>query len=279
MDGIQTTKAIRELGIVVPIIAFTASIVMSAKETMLAAGMNDYMTKPIVKTELMRLLKKWIPPEKLLDLPSKTVVTREAEGHEEFWRKIEQIKDFSVSTGLESVGGQRDVYKKSLKLTILEIEKSNKNLATFLLVEDMHNFRIEVHGIKGSLASIGAMALSAEALELEIASEKMDVAFCVSNLPIFLEKLNELNLKLKEAFSVIRQWGGPIVIPPELPLIFEKMINAFPELDFVNIENEMENLDTLHLSDALKEEVDQIKDAVMVMDYDEATKKIRKLLR
>jgi HPt (histidine-containing phosphotransfer) domain-containing protein len=176
------------------------------------------------------------------------------------------------------VSDQMDIYEKSLKLTISEIKKCVRNLNNFLEAEDMHNFSIELHGMKGSLANIGAMNLSAKALELELASAKDDSAFCASNLPDFTKRLEELKVKLQEAFAEKRQNLGPIEIPPELPRIFERLKNAFDEMDFVAIDNEIENMDALNLNDALKEDTEQIKDAVQITDYESAMSVIERVL-
>ncbi|MCL2877358.1 MAG: ATP-binding protein [Acidobacteria bacterium] len=280
MNGNETTRAIRKLGITVPIIALTASADPRAKESMLAAGMNDYLSKPIIKKELINILKKWVPAEKILETRPETVVTDETtdDGHKEFWDRIEKIDGLSVSTGLSMVDGRRDVYEKTLKLLTQEMEKSDKNLIAFLRADDMNNFRIEVHGIKSALANVGAKELSAKALELENASKKMDAAFCISNLPLFLKGLNRLNANLKKAFSAISPSDIPIEIPSGLPPIFEKLINAFNEIDLVLIDKEIENLDALNPGGALKEKIEEIKDAVMMMDYDRATAYINQLL-
>ena len=281
MSGIEATKAIRELGIITPVIALTASAVVGARENMLEAGMNDYLAKPIIKTELMRMLKKWLPGEKLLDHFSETVINDNAvndESYKEFWTKIEQIEGLSMSIGLGRVEGDRDLYEKTLKLMIYEIEKSDKNLMEFLSANDMGNFCIEVHGIKGSLANIGAMNLSEKAYDLEMASNKNDIEYCVLNLPALLESLKNLNIKLKEAFLVINQSSGPIRIPPELPPVLKRLIIAFDEIDLMHINEEMEKIDALNPGGALKEEIEHIKDMVMMMNYDEAKECINKLL-
>ena len=280
MNGSETTRIIRELGITVPIIALTASADPKAKESMLAAGMDDYLSKPIIKTEFIKTLKKWIPAEKIMETRPATVVADETtdEGHKALWDTIEKIDGLSISTGLDTLEGRRDIYENTLKLLMLEIEKSDKNLTAFLAAEDMDSFRTEVHGIKGALANVGAKELTAKAFELEIASRKMDVAFCVSNLPLFLEGLNKLNVNLEKAFSTISQSDMPIEIPSGLPFIFEKLINAFHEMDLALIDKEIENLDALNPVGALREKIEEIKDAVMMMDYDGAAAHINQLL-
>jgi signal transduction histidine kinase/CheY-like chemotaxis protein/HAMP domain-containing protein/HPt (histidine-containing phosphotransfer) domain-containing protein len=284
MSGVETTKLIRELGIDIPIIALTASAVIGAKDMMLEAGMNDYLWKPIVKAELVHMLQKWIPAKKLLNPPQKApIADGTAEGgasaskeDAKFWQKIEQIEGLDRVIGLDRVEGQKDVYEKSLKLMIGEIEKSDKSLICFLMMRDMEQFCIAAHGMKGSLANIGAMELSSKALALEKASKTMDNVFCIANLPPFLDELNKLCGKLKEAFSVIDQNTNPVEIPPELPCIFNHLIDAFEEFDLPRIETEMAALDTLPLSGSLKEEVEKIKDFVMIMDYDSAKELMRK---
>ncbi|MDR2861046.1 MAG: response regulator, partial [Syntrophobacterales bacterium] len=280
MDGIETAEYIRSLGITLPIIALTANAVVGAKEMMFAAGMDDYLSKPIIKSELMYMLKKWLPAGKLLDTPVKPDAADEGEGaeHEEFWRRIEQIEGLSLSAGLDRVNGQRNIYGKMLKLIIKEIKKSDKNLSEFLAAADMSNFRIEVHGIKGALASIGAAELAAKAYDLEAASDRGDADFCGLNLPTLLEGLNNLRLNLQEAFSLLSRDDIPMEIPPELPPVFARMIDAFAEIDLVLIDTEIKNLVALNLKGALKEEVEQIIDMVKMVDYDGAKEHMQKLL-
>jgi signal transduction histidine kinase/CheY-like chemotaxis protein/HPt (histidine-containing phosphotransfer) domain-containing protein/HAMP domain-containing protein len=219
MSGVEATKLIREMGIDVPIIALTASAAIGAKDMMLEAGMNDYLWKPIEKPELIRVLQKWIPAEKLLNPQSVMLVSDEASEYEyngELWKRLEYIDGLNLSIGLNRVEWQRNVYEKSLKYMMQEIEKNDKNLNTFLAAHDMEQFSIAAHGMKGSLANIGAVRLSARAFALEKAADAKDSSLCAGNLPPFLEELNELYGKLKEAFSVICQDADPVEVPPEL---------------------------------------------------------------
>jgi two-component system, sensor histidine kinase and response regulator len=58
MDGIEATKAIRERGITIPIAAMTADAFSDSVDRAFAAGMNDYITKPIRKEHLLKILEK-----------------------------------------------------------------------------------------------------------------------------------------------------------------------------------------------------------------------------
>jgi len=60
MNGIESTKKIRELNIKVPIIAVTANALKGDREKFLAAGMNDYISKPIDNDEFIKVLKKYL---------------------------------------------------------------------------------------------------------------------------------------------------------------------------------------------------------------------------
>jgi signal transduction histidine kinase/BarA-like signal transduction histidine kinase len=63
LDGLETTRRIREReavdGTHLPIIALTASALVGDKDSCTAAGMDDYLTKPVQRRELMQLLERW----------------------------------------------------------------------------------------------------------------------------------------------------------------------------------------------------------------------------
>ena len=62
MDGVDATRAIRKLpnGQSVPILAMTANAFAEDKERCLAAGKNDFVTKPAVPDTLFAILLKWL---------------------------------------------------------------------------------------------------------------------------------------------------------------------------------------------------------------------------
>jgi two-component system sensor histidine kinase/response regulator len=77
MDGLTATRAIRLLPGMgnLPILALTANATDSDRRECLAAGMNDYVTKPIEPRQLWPALVRWLPPTN--DRPGATMVQSE----------------------------------------------------------------------------------------------------------------------------------------------------------------------------------------------------------
>ncbi len=67
MGGLEATRKIRDaesdvLNHRVPIIAVTANAMQGDREMCIDAGMDDYITKPISKEAVIKVLEKWLPP-------------------------------------------------------------------------------------------------------------------------------------------------------------------------------------------------------------------------
>jgi len=72
MDGYEATRVIRDpqsavLNHEIPIIAMTANAMQGDREKCLAAGMNDYVSKPVDAKALAEALEKWLPKEERKD--------------------------------------------------------------------------------------------------------------------------------------------------------------------------------------------------------------------
>ena len=66
MDGFDATREVRAAepeGVRVPIIAMTASVLEGERERCLAAGMDDFLTKPVDTVALERVLRRWTGPQ------------------------------------------------------------------------------------------------------------------------------------------------------------------------------------------------------------------------
>jgi len=74
MDGYESTKIIRsgdagDINTAIPIIALTANAMEGSAEECIAAGMSDYIAKPIDPQLLVEKLEKWLPAEASPEIP------------------------------------------------------------------------------------------------------------------------------------------------------------------------------------------------------------------
>lgn len=187
MDGIETLKIIMELDKYkekkVPFIAFTANAVSGMKEEFKKSGFNDFLSKPINIDRLESILVAYLPEEKLH--------TVEKEEFEAMNSKEEKVAEFDVSRlsmelvnipkGLENVGNDVEKYFKLLKVIIREGEMVIGSLSDYLDHKDIENYTISVHAVKSSMASIGAMSVSAKARALEAAGREDNFEYISEN--------------------------------------------------------------------------------------------------
>jgi CheY-like chemotaxis protein len=59
LNGIEATKALRERGVTTPIVALTADAFDEDRRACLAAGMNDFLAKPLTPAALRGVLTNW----------------------------------------------------------------------------------------------------------------------------------------------------------------------------------------------------------------------------
>ena len=66
MDGLEATQRIRQWEAAqnhtrLPIVALTANAFAEDRERCLAAGMDDFLTKPIKVPDLLATIRRWMP--------------------------------------------------------------------------------------------------------------------------------------------------------------------------------------------------------------------------
>jgi signal transduction histidine kinase/FixJ family two-component response regulator len=88
-DGIEATREIRKLPApknAVPIVALTADAIAGVREQYLAAGMDDFLSKPFDRAELLALVERWVA-----DLATDQVAAAERSSHADAALDLERI--------------------------------------------------------------------------------------------------------------------------------------------------------------------------------------------
>ncbi len=228
MDGLETTRRIREMGgrrATVPIIALSASVGGGLRETFLSAGMNDFLSKPIERRRLQTILSKWMPRHSdvaqqstrlrsetearkktdavLTGKPSTTISSFFGDRRPRTLAEMAQgIPGLDVDMGLKHVSGNQELYEELLNLASETMPAIVDGLEQAAKGNDTQRLLIEIHGAKGSLASIGAVELADQAAALEKAVEAGAAELNENMLPAFLEGLRLFGERLQELFVV-----------------------------------------------------------------------------
>lgn len=203
MDGIETVREIRSMGgkyARIVIIALSANAMSGAREMFLGAGMNDFLAKPLEREKLHAVLARWIPGAKRRGnatvmaanpLPPEPPTAPSA--------RARRVPELDVDAGLDRLDSQEDLYGELLTMTCQIMPEQLNKLLTAYADNDFARLKIEVHGLKGALGTIGAMSLSKQAAALEQACQKGDYEYCRINLPIFTAALRKFEEDLRRA--------------------------------------------------------------------------------
>jgi PAS domain S-box-containing protein len=222
LDGIETTKQIRALEgdfLKLPIIALTANAIAGMREMFLSKGFDDYLAKPIEISRLNELMEKWIPRDKRLKTESDkdSRMPSSAPGFE--------IEGVDSGAGISMTGGSEAHYLKILAMYCRDAEAALPTLAVPEGEDALRRFILTVHSLKSISASIGAAALSGEALLLEQAAKG-------NELPLIREHLAGFRENLLSMVSRIRQVLDAGVKPPrpavEAPPATASTVGASP---------------------------------------------------
>jgi CheY-like chemotaxis protein len=60
LDGLTAARILRARGVSIPIVALTANSFEDDRQACMAAGMNDFLSKPLSTTALRSVLHRWI---------------------------------------------------------------------------------------------------------------------------------------------------------------------------------------------------------------------------
>ena len=200
LDGLETTKEIHRWqessfvnGRRPVVIAMTANAMKEDQQMCLDAGMDDYLSKPVIKEKLAAALERWggaIFREKETDALEQTVSITDADSSDLpiDWKRLHQLSENNPEFELEL-----------LQIFVEDIQPHLEVIKIAIAEHDYEQLALETHQIKGSSANIGAttMHLAAEKLEqLARNQERRGTTNLISELEEFVKRIQEfLNSK------------------------------------------------------------------------------------
>jgi HPt (histidine-containing phosphotransfer) domain-containing protein len=157
MDGLEASRAIRKLHSekfkTLPIVALTAGVSKEERSNCKMAGMDDFISKPIDKTQLFQVLKKYLyPKEKVAEKTTNSGA---------------ELVHFNREKLLHKMGDNREVVMEILAIARDEFPTYITGLRIAIEKNDQVEIKRASHTLKGSALNLEFIRLGELAHEIE----------------------------------------------------------------------------------------------------------------
>jgi PAS domain S-box-containing protein len=198
MDGLEATALIRALPdskARVPIVAMTANAMESDRERCLAAGMNDYVSKPIKAQELQMLLQN-LEPE------GSGVHAESADHFVDVSTPMHGLQDFAFDYGAGLVDMDQEILEIIGQAFLDQWPHDLLKIQSSVQSGDAMPVFHTAHALKATLAMFGADPASQLAARMEQQAQAGDLDPVASLLPAFTNEVDLLRQALELSLAV-----------------------------------------------------------------------------
>ena len=240
MDGVETLKQIRALGIQTPAVAVTAQNIQEEIRYLKESGFDNVLVKPVER------------------------------------RKLEQILDFYMHSKKQKGSVRKNTNQQDiLKSYYYQVSEIAKELSQ-QYQEDVKTFLIQVHGIKGASRNIGAVLAGNLAERLEQEGKAGNFSYVEEHMEEFQGVLREtlrwVKKKIKETH--VEKPGKEKIEEKQMEYIAEQL----EEFELENAREELEKIMQYSYSAPEEEMLFQLESMMVNLEYEEAVNVIQKFL-
>lgn len=286
MDGIESVSHIRsecgENGVLPIIIALTANAMEGVRETFLANGFQDFLTKPIDRRTLHMALLKWIPEEKKTRGGGWMESLQSGNNNLSKFQDI-IIEGINTDEVAEHSSASVEEFNELLALYCLDGKRKLEVLCDLLEEKDYKAYGIEVHALKSASANVGAMQISNRAREQEQAVKREDYTFVDSHAKKLLEEYEEQLTHIQKYLDEIHKEKHKKKNDKEMPqtALLEEICTALSSLENFKAKDcahKIEELLEYRLEADTEEALLKIQEQLKLYEDDAAEQMLRELI-
>jgi two-component system sensor histidine kinase/response regulator len=188
MDGFEATKAIRARGgdnpVRLPIIAMTAGAQDEDRERCLAAGMDDYLSKPVDLAALDQALARWVP----------RTTPREGRPPAVDPARLATLRGLGPADGRGLLQVAAEAFRRGVPSSVAALQQA--------LDDGGEGLEQAAHKLKGAAANIGATGAASLCQELENLGREPDGQPGPEMLARLLTELARVDTELENALAM-----------------------------------------------------------------------------
>ena len=204
MDGLEASRQIRDshspvLNHAVPIIAMTARAMQGDRDRCLQAGMDDYVTKPIEVTILVRALEKWLPGNPANPPVQEVAASWSRTAAPEVTLEAPMTPVFNRAGFLARMMDDEALLRTVQETFLQDMPEQIETLGQLVARGEAKLAGALAHRIKGAAANVGGVALGEVAAVMETAGKAGDMSVLVSRMSELRNLFQTLQQAMEES--------------------------------------------------------------------------------
>lgn len=218
MDGLETYEKLKDMWKncpeevktpeTTPVIVLTANAIAGVREMYLEKGFRDYMSKPVDYASLEQMIVRYLPGQKVRHPEERTgtegLSQLSGQIHpQNMDEKFKMLEEYGIDLeeGLHHMRGNLDTYEEILHIYFRELPDRLARLSCYRKQNDMKNYCVDVHSLKSTSKSVGALAIAQLAKLHEEESRRGNSAYIEEHfdeLCLECEKLLQAGMRFKD---------------------------------------------------------------------------------